>query len=306
MLKGLKNRIACAALLLALALSGCGVSDPEPTPTPTPTPTPYVDPYEGMVLVPDGMGGEQWIVESDILPASDFEKLFFIPQSDGTIRYSGSQYTAHYGVDVSFYQGEIDWTAVAASGVEFAMIRLGYRGYGTEGTLNEDEFFRANMEGALAAGLKVGVYFFSQAVNAAEAKEEAAFVLERLEGYDITMPVAFDWEPITYDSASRTMFTPGSVVTNCAVIFCEAMENAGYQPMVYFYRGLGYHIYDLDRLAEYPFWVGALGDYPDFYYKHAMWQYSITGQVPGINGDTDLDIYFTENPITAKTERSEG
>ena len=296
MLQRLKKWIVCAALLSALALSGCGVTEPVPTPapppSPTPSPTPYVDPFEGLVSVPDGAGGFQWIVESEILPVSDFEKIFFVPQSDGTIRYSGSQYKALYGVDVSVHQKEIDWAAVAASGVEFAMIRLGYRGYGAAGTLNEDEYFRANMEGALNAGLKVGVYFFSQAVNSQEAKEEAAFVLERLEGYELTMPVAYDWEPITYDEASRTKTTPGGVVTNCAVIFCEAVKAAGYEPMVYFYRGLGYHIYDLDRLADYPFWVGALGDYPDFYYKHAMWQYSITGQVPGISGDTDLDIWF--------------
>lgn len=300
--KKLKKHVACLALLLALVLTGCGTAGPEPTPTPTP----YVDPYAGMVLVPDGAGGEHWIVESDILPASDFEKLFFIPQENGTIRYAGSQYTALYGVDVSVYQGDIDWAAVAASGVEFAMIRLGYRGYGAEGTVNEDEYFRANMEGALAAGLKVGVYFFSQAVSIAEAKEEAAFVLERLAGYDITMPVAFDWEPITYDEASRTKSTPGSVATDCAITFCEAVKRAGYTPMVYFYRSLGYHIYELDRLGDYPFWVGALGDYPDFYYAHSMWQYSITGQVPGITGDTDLDIYFIENPVSAKTERSQG
>ena len=198
------------------------------------------------------------------------------------------------GMDVSKFQGEIDWEAVAASGVEFAMIRAGYRGYGEAGTLREDLFFQANMDGALANGIAVGVYFFSQALNAEEAVEEAAFLLELLEPYGpgaLALPVYFDWEDITHDTA-RTNGLDGEIITDCALAFTDAMEAAGYAAGVYAYRYLGYFQYDLTRLAGLSLWIGAVGDWPDFYYAHELWQYSIEGDLPGIDGNVDLDLRF--------------
>ncbi|HHU21905.1 MAG TPA: hypothetical protein GXZ52_00560 [Clostridiales bacterium] len=256
------------------------------------------NPYEGMVQVSNGAGGMMWVKLREGLEASDFDAGDF-SNAGNFINYTGNDYTAIRGIDVSSHQGDIDWEMVAGDGVEFAMIRAGYRGY-TEGGLYEDEKFHENVQGALTAGLRVGVYFFSQAVNETEALEEAQFVLDLIEGYDVSLPVAFDWEEI--DETARTDGVDGKTITDCCQAFCRAVEEAGYEPAVYFYRRLGYFEYDLERLNGLKFWVGALGDSPDFYYQHHIWQYSITGQVSGIQGDVDLDIYFEKNEPPASGE----
>lgn len=204
-------------------------------------------------------------------------------------RYTGTGYTSMVGIDVSKYQGTINWTKVAAAGVEFAMIRVGYRGY-SAGTINLDSQFYTNIEGALAAGLKVGVYFFSQAITTAEAKEEAQFVLNAIQGYNITFPVAFDWERIGTTSA-RTDNVGRSTLTSIANTFCSTVQAAGYQTSVYFYTDLGYMSYNLADLS-YPYWLCQYSSVPTFYYNFSMWQYSSTGTVPGISGNVDMNLYF--------------
>lgn len=264
-----------AAMLLALA--ACG--EPEP------------DPHEGMAYVNTGANWE-WIYPAEGVAVSDFTQDDFTTNADGLPEYTGDAYDTRLGVDVSFYQGEIDWEAVAADGVEFAMIRCGYRG-SESGTIVVDEQFENNIEGALAAGLDVGVYFFSQSTGAIEAAEEANFVLDLISGYDITMPVAFDWEPL---EGSRAEDIDRSELTASAVVFCEMVKDAGYTPCVYLYRYTGYYEYMMERLADYELWVGALGSWPDFYYRHMLWQFSMTGRVDGIDADVDLDYQFIPRP----------
>lgn len=264
-----------AAMLLALA--ACG--EPEP------------DPHEGMAYVNTGANWE-WIYPAEGVAVSDFTQDDFTTNADGLPEYTGDAYDTRLGVDVSFYQGEIDWEAVAADGVEFAMIRCGYRG-SESGTIVVDEQFENNTEGALAAGLDVGVYFFSQSTGAIEAAEEANFVLDLISGYDITMPVAFDWEPL---EGSRAEDIDRSELTASAVVFCEMVKDAGYTPCVYLYRYTGYYEYMMERLADYELWVGALGSWPDFYYRHMLWQFSMTGRVEGIDADVDLDYQFIPRP----------
>lgn len=264
-------RACCLAAALLLTLSGCA---PQP------------DPHEGMICVNTGLE-TQWIPEAEGVEASSYNPESF--SGDGNIvSYMGEEYDTMLGVDVSFYQGEIDWKAAAKDGVEFAMIRCGYRG-SSEGELFKDEQFEKNMKGAAEAGIKTGVYFFSQATGAVEGAEEALFVLDLIRDYKISMPVAFDWEPL---DGSRSSSISSSDLTSAAVVFCEMIKDAGYEPAVYFFRALGYFRYDLSRLAGYEFWVGAPGPYPDFYYRHGMWQFSCTGKIDGIEGDTDLDISF--------------
>jgi GH25 family lysozyme M1 (1,4-beta-N-acetylmuramidase) len=199
------------------------------------------------------------------------------------------------GVDVSSYQGDIDWEAVAATGVQFAMIRAGYRGY-TEGVLHEDSCFRKNMDGAVSAGLDVGVYFFSQAVSEEEAEEEAQYVLELLDGYQLTYPVVFDWERQSVDT-SRTRLTDGETQTACAAAFCGVIKQAGYLPMLYFSPSKGYDELELERFTELPFW---LANYTqnwaatNFQYHFSMWQYEQNGTVDGIDGKVDLDLCLTD------------
>ena len=195
------------------------------------------------------------------------------------------------GIDVSEHQRYPDWDKIAADGIDFAMIRLGYRG-STEGMLYKDPIFRYNMTKATNAGLKVGVYFFSQATCRAEAVAEAYYVAAVLEEYKdrITMPVVFDWEETGNENA-RTKDLSGETVTDCAMYFTDVIREAGYEPAVYFNRHMGYYLYNLAQLPNVTFWFAGEGNYSDFYYEHSLWQYTFTGKVNGINGDVDINLY---------------
>ena len=221
------------------------------------------------------------------VPVSDLAAEAF-SVADGLVIYDGAQ----QGIDVSEHQGEIDWEAVAGSGVSFVFVRLGYRG-ATEGKIFSDLRFEENLTGARAAGLMVGVYFFSQAVNEREAIEEADFVTAVLNGRRLDLPVMFDWEPVDQES-SRTDGAEKRVVTACAAAFCRRVAASGYSAGVYFNRQQGYYSYDLSQLKDYAFWVAEPGDRPSFYYAFRFWQYSFSGTVPGINTVVDRDLMFGE------------
>lgn len=275
-----KKTVILFAALMLLVMSGCGNEE---------SAEPAADPYAGMVQVDSGYGTLMWAQLYEDVPASTIDKTLF--RRDGSfINYTGGDMSALRGIDVSEHQGDIDWQAVAGDGVEFAMIRAGYRGY-SQGGLFEDGCFRQNLQGALENGIKVGVYFFSQAVNAEEAEEEAEYLLNIIKDCDIQMPVAFDWETIGFEEA-RTDDVDGDTVTGCAAAFCEKVKEAGYEPAVYAYRYLAYYSYDLSRLKDYKLWIGAVGDEPDFYYRHDIWQYTVSGSVNGIDGDVDLNLMF--------------
>ncbi|MBQ3299940.1 MAG: glycoside hydrolase family 25 protein [Oscillospiraceae bacterium] len=252
-----------------------------------------VDPHEGQVLINDGYN-DVWItpiegIEVNELKEDDFEK------TDGRVVYTGEDYDTVLGVDVSEHQHYIDWEAVAQSGVKFAYVRCGYRGY-TQGGLNEDPWFRTNIDGARDAGLDVGVYFFSQAINVAEAIHEARFVLRQIEGYDVTLPVMYDWEKLENIEDARTNDLDPSIIGDCGVAFCETIRAAGYDAGIYFNRQLGYYSLDLSRLKDVKFWLAVPGDYPDFYYAGNIWQYTHEGEVPGIEGEVDMNLMFTKRP----------
>lgn len=274
------QRLLAGALGLVLLLTGCGRNEPEP-----------VDPHAGMVQVRYGSDGFVWVDEQEGVPLSTFRAEEF--SADGQfIRYSGTDYTTKTGIDVSEHQLDIDWRQVKDAGVEFAMIRAGYRG-STQGGLYTDEFFHQNMQGALDAGVEVGAYFFSQATSRAEAVAEANYFQALLEPYQerLTMPAVFDWEE-TGAADARTAGIENRRITDCAQAFCQAMAEAGYTPFVYLNRHMGYYQYDLAALTDYALWFAAPDTYPDFYYRHLMWQYSFEGQVPGIPTAVDLDLYF--------------
>lgn len=192
------------------------------------------------------------------------------------------------GIDVSYHQGDIDWKQVKASGIDFAMIRVGYRGYGESGKLMEDVNFYQNIRGAIDAGLEVGVYFFSQALNLEEVEEEVNFVLQRIRPYEITMPVVYDWEYVSEEA--RTANMDARTLTDCSRHFCDLMEEAGYASMIYFNRNQARDLLYLEELVDYPFWLAAYNDRMPFAYKVEMWQYTDNGRVPGIEGPVDIDI----------------
>ena len=242
-------------------------------------------------LSPDREIAERTAARSDGFPMLVREPDGFSADGRGRMQYTGGTYLT--GIDVSEHQYDIDWKKVAADGIDFAMIRVGYRG-STAGGLYTDEYFTKNMEGALAAGLKVGVYFYSQAINADEAAEEAAFVLDAIRPYKVTFPVVFDWE-IVGGSDARTYTVSRAVLCESAKTFCDTVESAGYDAMIYFTQYLGYRKYILRQLADYEFWYAEYEAQPRIVFDFDMWQYSSTGSVNGIDGDVDLNIYFRKS-----------
>ena len=141
------------------------------------------------------------------------------------------------GIDVSYYNKNIDWEEVKDSGVDFAIIRVGYRGYGSAGTLCTDTKFVDNIEGALDAGIKVGVYYFTEAINKKEAIAEAEYCLEKIKDYDVTLPVVIDYEfPTDSNGPIGRMYKANlskSAATNNCIAFCDTIKEAGYEPMIY-------------------------------------------------------------------------
>lgn len=226
------------------------------------------------------------------LPANPYDRELFRTVNN-RVRYNDIRYDVQYGIDVSYYQRDIDWQAVANDGIDFAIIRVGFRGYGSEGTLNEDERFTEYIDGALEAGLDVGLYIFSQAVSPEEAREEAEFVLERIAGYEIAYPIAFDWEPLNY-AGSRSVNFDYSVLTDCALAFCEVIEDAGYTPMIYLNPSFAYLRYDIAALmdAQKIIWLAHYTNNTNYLYDFQLWQYGSSGSVDGIAGRVDMDIAF--------------
>lgn len=212
---------------------------------------------------------------------------------NGRTYYEDDEYYSRQGIDVSNKQGNIDWEKVKASGIDFVIIREGYRGYGKEGTLLLDKSFKKNIEGAQKAGLDVGVYIFSQAINLEEAIEEADLVLTNLEGYELQLPVVFDPESIL-DVPARTDDVSGKQFTDNTIVFCEQVNSAGYTPMVYSNMLWEAFEFDMERLSlyGYPFWYADYEQLPQTPYAFDIWQYSCEGRVDGISGPVDLDLQF--------------
>ena len=206
--------------------------------------------------------------------------------------YHEGELSSYVGVDVSAHNGDIDWVAVKNSGVDFAMLRIGGRGYGEEGTLYDDSYFRQNLRGARAAGLMVGAYFFSQAVTPEEAEEEAEYAISMLRGADLDYPLAFDWEIIEGADNPRTDNISPQTLTDCARAFCDRVKKAGYIPALYTGSQLAYYKYDLGQLSDIDIWYAFYNDTPALYYNYMIWQYSCTGSVDGIEGNVDLNICF--------------
>ena len=275
----------CAAVVLALTVwksvpyirdnedPELAIRATESTPSTEPT---EVDPYQVPIPYP----------EKNPHGPNDF-------QYDG--RYLSSlRCDSIPGIDVSAYQGDVNWNMVAASGIEFALIRVGYRGYGT-GKIVEDTYARDNLRDANLAGLKVGAYFFSQALNEQEVEEEVAFLLDIIKDYEITMPVVFDWEYV--NDTARTADMDPRTLTDLNLYYCELMEAAGYQPMIYFNSHQARTLLYLYELEEYPFWLAYYNNRMNYPHRFEMWQYTCTGRVPGIKGDVDINVLLLDQEL---------
>lgn len=222
----------------------------------------------------------------------DFENN--LVRVEGKLQYhENGVSSAKKGIDVSKHQGNIDWKKVAASqSVDYAIIRLGNRGY-TEGNILLDDSFHKNMKEATAAGIPVGVYFYSQAITADEAKEEAEFVLQNIKDYELSYPVVFDAEEV-FDENARTKDISKELMTDITIAFCDTVKAAGHTPMVYGNIKWMMAKIDLTRLVEYDKWFAQYFNTPFFPYELAMWQYTATGAIDGIKGDVDFNLCFKD------------
>lgn len=210
---------------------------------------------------------------------------------NGEYQYlTDGQVTSHKGIDVSSHQGQIDWKLVAQDGVEFAIIRLGYRGYGKEGNLKEDAQFDNNIQGAKAAGIKVGVYIFSQAINDDEVLAEANLVLEKIAPYEIDCPVVYDVERTREDGRMNNISVEER--THLTLLFCQTIENAGYTPMIYHNTQMGALMIDVAELEDYDKWYASYSDQIFYPYEYKIWQYSDKGKIQGISTNVDMNICF--------------
>jgi GH25 family lysozyme M1 (1,4-beta-N-acetylmuramidase) len=200
--------------------------------------------------------------------------------------------TSATGIDISYFHENIDFQKVKADGIDFVMIRVGYRGY-AEGIIKEDTRFEEYINAAIEAELDVGVYFYSQAVNVAEALEEAEFVLDKIKPYELTYPVAYDIE-ITEAENVRANGISGSVLNDIAEVFCDRIAEDGYRPMVYANKRMAYLKLDMSRICKYDFWVADWSNFapPSFAYDFRIWQYDTEGEVDGINFPVDMNNCF--------------
>ncbi len=209
--------------------------------------------------------------------------------------YENGEAVSKTGIDVSYHQGDIDWERVAADGIDFAMIRIGYRGY-EKGIMHRDELSESYISGAQAAEIDVGVYFYSQAVSEAEAREEAVYVCELIKDSEIKYPVVFDWE-LPDDSEARTLGTTTETLNKCAAAFCQEITDRGYTAMLYSNLKMALTKYDMQTLSAYDFWYVEYKDGhnpPSYPYELQMWQYASDGRVDGIDGYVDMNISFVD------------
>ena len=230
----------------------------------------------------DGLGTEETI------PVNQYN-MEAVEVSGGRLSYEDDLYRSLQGIDVSSYQKKINWKKVKADGIDFAMIRLGYRGY-REGELKLDSRFKENVKQAQKAGLDIGLYFFSQAITPKEAIEEAKFVVKHIDGADISYPIAFDMEYI--HGADRINHLTIEEMTEIADAFCKTIAKKGYVPMIYGNPTWLTKHYDLRFLTEYQVWMAHYTEKTDYPYIFGIWQYSDKGKVDGIQGNVDMNLHL--------------
>lgn len=191
------------------------------------------------------------------------------------------------GIDVSKWNGTIDWNAVKNSGISYVIIRCGYRG-SSQGTLVVDPKYEANIKGASAAGLKVGVYFFTQALNEVEAVEEASMVLELVKNYKLAYPIFLDVE----GSGGRGDQIDKTTRTAVCKAFCQTIQNSGYTAGIYANKSWFETKIDADSLSSYKIWLAQYAAAPTYKGRYNIWQYRSTGKVSGISGNVDMNISY--------------
>lgn len=234
------------------------------------------------------LNGKLYYFKADGTPATGNHVIGGVQysfNSDGSLIPSAET----YGIDVSKWQGSIDWKAVSQSGVKFAIIRCAYRG-AKDGLIHEDPYFKANIKGATQNGIKVGVYFFSQAINEVEAIEEASMSIGLVQGYYLNFPIFIDTEKATNGRANGL---DRATRTRVVKAFCETVRNSGYKPGIYASRSWYNNNLDMSQLSSYNIWVAQYNTSCTYTGRYDMWQYTDSGSVPGIKGSVDMNKCYT-------------
>jgi len=248
--------------------------------------------FDDAIVYKDDLGQFALMPVDDSLPKSNYNwdnlERIFAAHTEYEYR-EGGETVSLKGIDVSQYQEEINWEKVAADGVKFAFIRIGYRGYGSQGKLQYDERYEENIKGALKNGIAVGVYFLTQAISVAEAQEEARFVLDAIAPYNVSWPVVLDVEG-TSGKHPRTENLDADERTEYVAAFCDVIADNGYTPMIYSNISWFLKQMMLERLTKYDKWFAQYWSRPFFPYEFSVWQYTSSGRVDGITGSVDLNI----------------
>lgn len=215
-----------------------------------------------------------------------FPEYYHNPAFDNVVRYDG--------IDVSIFNGDINWKKVKADGIDFAIIRIGGRFYGSGG-LYSDELFEQNYKGAKAAGIKVGIYFYSQALNESEAKEEVEYIMELLDGKKLDLPIYMDYECPKDARISNMTKAQG---TKNVKAFCKAVESNGYDAGFYSYLAFVNKYINASEISDlYPVWMAQYYKNCDYKYDYDMWQYTSSGKVDGIDTRVDMNYWYDKNTL---------
>ncbi len=243
-------------------------------------------------LVVNAAGEEEWVLISPYLPKNEYDYTKLVCQSDIMKYFVEGKQVSYVGCDLSKYQDYVDFVKLKKAGIDFVMLRVGSRGYGT-GQLSIDDYYLDNIKRASDAGLDIGLYFYSQAVSELEAEEEANLVLANIGEYKITFPIAIDMELVANDSC-RIENLSREEKTKITKKFLQTVQNAGYLPMIYGNKEWLVKKIDLSKLTDYDVWLSQPGDIPDFPYRFTMWQYSTTTSIDGIAGYANMNISFID------------
>lgn len=256
--------------------------------------------YNDKIVVPDNTGYYFFDIDENLEKHGlDFEKFIYpvtdeeTGKTEGIVDYEDDSFIVKRGVDVSKFQGTVDWEKVMADGIEFAFLRCAYRGY-ESGKIVEDETFEKNIKACNELGLDVGCYFFTEAKTEEEGIEEAEFVLNLLEEYEVEvqLPIVIDVEQSANTSKTRTKNVTPEERTKVVIAFCERIKEAGYEPMIYGNLKSHMRMTDIYQLEEYSKWFAYYRTPLLYPYKFSIWQYTSAGTVDGIKGDADLNLMF--------------
>ena len=262
-------------------------------PVESPSPQPLDPSEDGRHTLIERRGGtSDWVMINPYITRNTYDPLGFVLRRDRMSYYEFEKSVSYLGIDLSRSNGRLDFNRIKNAGIDFVILRVGARGY-ESGQITVDEDFVENLDSAIKNDLNVGVYFFSQAINAAEATEEATVVIELLATKKITYPVVFHMDQIAFDT-SRIDGLTRAQKTEITETFCNYISGAGYTPMIYGNKEWLIEQIDLTKLMDYEIWLSQPGDLPDYPYKFQIWQYSFAGSVGGVTGHVNMNISFVD------------